>query len=600
MDEESDHTVQLTEGSLHSQAGCPSRYQIKHILGQGGMGLVFLAYDTELSRDVAIKVLLFEGVREKEAQERFLREAKALFALDHPNIVHIFSSGINEHGNPYNVMEYLEGETLSHELDRAPLLQDVFMLCMMQVLDALKHAHSLKIVHRDLKPSNIMHCKDGNGKDKYKIIDFGIAKFDLSLEQATKTLTCTDAVLGSPAYISPEQCRGGRGDALSDIYSMGCIMYECITGSVPFAGDNAFDTMYKHMNAEAPSLINEAKSPQAKSLARLISRCLAKSPQERPQSVDEMEAQLKEIFSSGRKIELFAGVRRRHNKELWLAIGIVSAVLILGGSGIAFFLECKQKEMKVLLKVPTKEELFYKALDKLKAKDRKSLRDYLALGRMQLESTSKKDIADAKATYSQALNLCKSDGSVLSDHRALCYAMIAKSEWMLGGYEESSADFEKAIKIVKEKKNEESAEMNADIMLERILLKLHLNKFDECFDDYLVFGLRFQSNRDFSGIVGKISGLSQHLDPSGIDRREMMSKITKEIQKIRPRDEKETASLVRFNNRIALGLIRAYSYADAKSALSYSSELLKRLNGHDDLRTEVKEHLALCKWSKRL
>ncbi len=255
MDDLKEGTVKLDAGSLQSQAGCPDRYEIKSVIGHGGMGIVFQAVDRELGRDVAIKVLLFDGSRDEESQERFLREAKVLAVLNHPNIVRIFSSGLNDKGNPYHVMEFLKGRSLSADLAEKKMNATQFFSIFTQLMDGMEEAHRNGIVHRDLKPSNIMHCQDADGRDLYKIIDFGIARIQEAGAAAVTgghTLTRTDAILGSPLYMSPQQCRGERGDERSDIYSIGCIMYECIAGEPPFKGESAFETMYMHMSSTPP------------------------------------------------------------------------------------------------------------------------------------------------------------------------------------------------------------------------------------------------------------------------------------------------------------------------------------------------------------
>ena len=342
MENPDERTIQLSASSLHSLAACPERYEIKALIGQGGMGMVFRALDTQLNRDVAIKVLLFENARGKTSQERFLREAKALAVLDHPNIVRIFSSGLNDEGNPYNVMEFLEGESLSQVLSRGPLNAASFFELFSQVLSGIEHAHQQQIVHRDLKPSNIMHCKTLDGSAVYKIIDFGIARIDLGQEKEGKTLTGTGKILGSPIYISPEQCRGERGDNQSDIYSLGCIMYECISGKPPFQGETSIETMYKHMTETPVSLEVQTKSLRSKQLAHLIAGCLEKKPEDRPR-LSEIASEFQQILSATdiNRIDLFRNQDKsiKDNNRFRITGGLVAilTVAIATGSALHFY-----------------------------------------------------------------------------------------------------------------------------------------------------------------------------------------------------------------------------------------------------------------------
>lgn len=195
----------LDQSSLEAMAACPKKYEIKRLIGKGGMGVVFHVFDRELQRDLALKLLWTDSYCDDNMRERFMREAKAMSVLSHQNVVQLFTSGLNENGYPYHIMEYLEGESLEAELRRGPLTAARFQEVFTQVIAGLEHAHARGIAHRDLKPSNIMMCKDNpNSADVCKIIDFGIARIELSQEQAAKTITRTDAFLGSPLYMSPE------------------------------------------------------------------------------------------------------------------------------------------------------------------------------------------------------------------------------------------------------------------------------------------------------------------------------------------------------------------------------------------------------------
>ena len=268
-------------------ANLPPQFQEKGLIGHGGMGVVIRAYDNYLNREVAVKLLLFDGANQGEIQERFEREAKALALLDHPNIVKLLNWGVSTAGHPYHVLEYLSGETLSAMIERNGRLTPLqFHQILVQVLKGLAHAHQSKIVHRDLKPNNIMVQKESDGNFSVKIIDFGIARIEdiEKVDASTMTLTLTKNILGSPAYISPEQCKGGRANQLSDIYSLGCVMYQSLTGKLPFEAISAMDVMYKHINSDWQHLSTILVQPEFKRLADLVDQCLAKDPEKRPQS----------------------------------------------------------------------------------------------------------------------------------------------------------------------------------------------------------------------------------------------------------------------------------------------------------------------------
>ncbi|MBX9951718.1 MAG: serine/threonine-protein kinase [Candidatus Obscuribacterales bacterium] len=271
-----------------------SRYEIKQYLGEGGMSAVYAAVDRVIKRDVALKILHRDLlVRGKGSLLRFQREAQALGNLDHPNIVKIHHFDADENAQPYIVMDIVKGEALAKRLVRDPEsikfsdIIDIFV----QVCDALAHAHERGVVHRDLKPSNIMVV--GN---QVKVLDFGIAKLMSEDSDQELQLTRTGEVFGSPLYMSPEQCRGLKLDFRSDIYSIGCVMYEAFTGSPPFTGNSHIDTMLKHVNDLPASVVSSmCDARYAEKVDAILLRCMAKNPNARFQSMDEVKAALLEL-----------------------------------------------------------------------------------------------------------------------------------------------------------------------------------------------------------------------------------------------------------------------------------------------------------------
>src|SRR5438477_6511 len=253
-------------------------YRLMSTIGAGGMGEVWLAEHTTLGRRAAIKVLNPKYSSDPDTLRRFFNEAKAATAIAHPGIVQIFDYGESENGTAYIVMELLEGEPLAKRLAREGRLAVPDALNLMrQVATALGAAHSRGIVHRDLKPENIFLVPDAEvvGGERAKILDFGIAKLAAD-EAGVKTHTA--AVMGTPLYMSPEQCRGaGKVDMRSDVYSLGCVLFALVVGRPPFVAEGAGELIAKHMIEVAPRAAAVATDiPPA--VDELIARCLEKDP----------------------------------------------------------------------------------------------------------------------------------------------------------------------------------------------------------------------------------------------------------------------------------------------------------------------------------
>lgn len=254
------------------------RYEIIKTIGEGGMANVYLANDTILDRKVAIKVLRGDLSNDEKFIRRFKREALSVSNLSHPNIVEVYDVG-EEEGNYYIVMEYIEGKTLKQLLQKrgALTLTEVIDI-MSQLTDGLSHAHEAYIIHRDIKPQNIMIEDNG----LVKITDFGIA-----MALNSTQLTQTNSVMGSVHYLPPEQANGKGSTVKSDIYSLGILMYELLTGSVPFKGDNAVEIALKHMKEKMPSIRKQNPTiPQ--SVENIVLKATAKNPKNRYETVREM------------------------------------------------------------------------------------------------------------------------------------------------------------------------------------------------------------------------------------------------------------------------------------------------------------------------
>lgn len=266
-----------------------NRYKLLRVVGNGGMAQVYLARDIILERDVAVKLLAHTFTDDADSLRRFKREAASTTELSHENIVSIFDVG--EDDNPYIVMEYIGGEDLkSYIKTNNPIPNSVVVNIMDQVLDAISYAHHHGTIHRDIKPQNILMDTDGS----VKVTDFGIA---LAISQ--HSITQTNSLLGSVHYMSPEQAKGGMATHASDIYSLGILLYELLTGEVPFNGETPVSIALKHFQEDLPSIRDKNPDvPQA--LENIVLKATVKEPSLRYQSVDEMRRDLKTALDPSR------------------------------------------------------------------------------------------------------------------------------------------------------------------------------------------------------------------------------------------------------------------------------------------------------------
>jgi serine/threonine-protein kinase len=254
-------------------------------IGAGGMADVYLAEDQELGRRVAIKILNNRHANDVQFIERFRREAKNAAALNHPNIVSIYDRGEAE-DTYYIAMEYLDGRSLKELIvGRGPAPVNVGVEYARQILSALRFAHRHGIVHRDIKPHNVLVDREG----RVKVTDFGIAR------AGTSQMTEAGSIVGTAQYLSPEQARGGEVDQRSDLYSLGIVLYELLTGQTPFDGDTPVEIAMKHLSA-TPRPPSQIRRDVPRDLDMVVMRALAKDPEARYQSADEMEADLERVL----------------------------------------------------------------------------------------------------------------------------------------------------------------------------------------------------------------------------------------------------------------------------------------------------------------
>ena len=308
-----------------------SHYKILEKIGSGGMGDVYLAEDTRLARKVALKVLPPELAESEQRRARFKREAQAIAALDHPNIVQVFSVEEAE-GTHFITMQLVQGKTLTELLPKNGFPLNKFFDIAIPLTDAVAAAHQAGITHRDLKPDNMMVGDDG----RVKVLDFGLAKptsgfVSGAAESALPTMakTAEGVIVGTLNYMSPEQAQGKTVDARSDIFSLGVVLYEMLTARRPFGGDTPAEVLSSIIKDTPPS-VAETRPELPRELSKIVQRCLAKEPTRRLQSVLDVRNELEELkadLSSGELQETVAAARPSVNK--WLAaLAVVSLVTL--------------------------------------------------------------------------------------------------------------------------------------------------------------------------------------------------------------------------------------------------------------------------------
>ncbi len=264
-----------------------NRYAVLDVLGEGGMARVYLAHDNVLDRDVALKFLREQYASDEGFVERFRREAKNAAALNHPSVVQVYDQGrTQEDGTYYMAMEYVPGGTLKERIKKeGPLQPNEAARIASRVAEALEVAHTRGIVHRDIKPQNVLLSASGEAK----VADFGIAR-----AASSKTITETNLILGTSAYMSPEQVRGDRVGPASDLYSLGVVLYEMLTGELPYTADDPIATAMKHLD-EPPRHPRDANPAVAEELDALVAKLLSKRPEDRYASAVQLAEDLRRV-----------------------------------------------------------------------------------------------------------------------------------------------------------------------------------------------------------------------------------------------------------------------------------------------------------------
>jgi serine/threonine protein kinase len=324
-------------------------YEILSVIGHGGMGVVYKARHALMDRLVAIKMLHPQLVSDSMSVKRFQLEGKAATRMKHEHVIAVYDFNISSTGQPYIVMDYLEGEALSDVIKReGNVAVERAIRILMQACDALEHAHREGVLHRDLKPTNIVLTNSNGTPDFVKVVDFGVAKL-MNTGQESQRLTQAGEVCGSPVYMSPEQCIGADMDRRSDVYSMGVVIYETLTGRLPILGKTMVDTMSRHIS-DAPLRFSESRPDLyiPERLEAVIFKALAKMPEDRHQSMAQLMQDLdiaipragrSEVLRSVPSAESYSTGKAGPEKAKLPLIAIVAAtVAVLGlvGAGIFF------------------------------------------------------------------------------------------------------------------------------------------------------------------------------------------------------------------------------------------------------------------------
>jgi serine/threonine protein kinase/Tfp pilus assembly protein PilF len=325
-------------------------FKIEQIIGRGGMGVVYLARDTRLDRSVAVKSIPAELLTSSTAQARFQREAKLLASLNHPNIA-VIHDIIEEDKSGYLVLEYVSGETLAERIAHEPLKLQEALSIGQQIAEAISAAHEKGIIHRDLKPGNIKITPEG----KVKVLDFGLAKVSIGEDGIIEnTVTQPGRVIGTPAYMSPEQARGKPADKRSDIWSFGCIIYQMLTGQFPFEGETATDTLAYIIERQPDWELLPQDTPM--NIRTLLRRCLEKKPQQRLQDIGDAVIEISETLSlpatappvtTPSSTSLKPKTTDKHKRRIASTVVITAFVIVLSIIALQFVLK---KEVQPALK----------------------------------------------------------------------------------------------------------------------------------------------------------------------------------------------------------------------------------------------------------
>lgn len=488
-----DRSVWTESGELLPGAVIAEKYEVISLIGKGGMSSVYKIRHSQLDTVLALKLLDKSLWTDPDAVKRFKLEAQTIGRLTHPNLITYRDFGITAGGQPYLVMDYVDGSTLS---DRIKPNQGMFLpTCIeifQQLAEGLKIAHDQGIVHRDIKPGNIMFVAEGS--DQLKLVDFGLAK--IVTEDGNQGLTRTGDVFGSPLYMSPEQCLGKKVDHRSDIYSIGCVIYEAMTGKLPLKGNTILETMNNHVEKMHPKMTDidpgliaaqRASWVNVEDLQYIVLRCLQKRPNDRYDSIDALLADLINLKKQApvEKRDLTTGTIKRLRDsgpsertspmQMLQMLGAVAFVVVgIGITGLAgwYFLQPKQPSTSIA-KVEEKHQkvgdnpLFDGSVDMEDAVDTDGkARSYMEKGKFE----------QARDLWKFSVTTYKGKGNadaMLAD----AYIQQGVCDFQLKNYQEALECYSQAIAVY-DKKPEFYTLQRSDCMTKQAEVKRALNDID--------------------------------------------------------------------------------------------------------------------------
>lgn len=445
------------------------KYKILSVIGQGGMGVVYKAEQIVMQRLVALKMIR-SGLKDSGVILRFQQEAKAVSALNHPNIVTVYECTVSEDGTPYLVMEYLDGKTLAD--GDINLNQEQAVDVFIQLCDALAHAHDQGVIHRDLKPGNIVFCDcPNNGSSvSVKILDFGIAKLLPSSGKQYLELTRTGQPIGSPSYMSPEQCRAEELDARSDIYSLGCVMYKILTGKPIFESESLFKVLGQHLTDTPPPFSQACPDAHIPiELEEIVFKALEKNRERRYQSMEELKQAL-EDFKAGHasamqflSTRMRRAIRYRRTAYIYLLVILIGSALWVAGIFTPQLREQQQRNLMANFEQVTMYN--NQAHEKLKTSDPKD-----AVATQSARSLLEK-AQDLEKTLPDAPDFNLARAFTLQNLGRVCLRMHRSRE--------AESIFQDSQRLFSE--NQASKPLLVSVMQDIAEAKKRLGKFDEAY-----------------------------------------------------------------------------------------------------------------------
>ena len=431
------------------------KYEIIDLLGKGAMGIVYKALDPDIDREVAVKTIRFDLISDEEEKNelmlRFIREARAAGKLVHPNIITIHDVG-KEKDMTYIVMQYIEGPSLQNWIvSKKKFSAPDIVKLMLQLCDALNFAHQSGIVHRDIKPANIL--LDNNGKPH--ICDFGVAHVEMS------TITQTGATIGTPSYMSPEQVMGKKIDKRSDVFSLGAILYELLTGKRPFEGESITTVIYKIVNEEAVPL-SQVRKELPPEFEQIMSKALAKDPDSRYGSCAELADDLKKVTHFSDETLAMTGIQEsafgikasaKKKKNIVLPIALAGAVIIAGIGGFFLYQKFMKKSsssenvqpMLIESVLPTSRQMV-PILEVFETESDKLVKNFERGDYSETIRISQSILARDKENK-EALDYLAKARSELSQSQVAKYISAGKRDYESGDYEKCKINMELALKI---------------------------------------------------------------------------------------------------------------------------------------------------------